>query len=313
MFKGVTIDATEPTSVAFTGGTFTGTYSPLGSVDGLLFDAHNPSNGACRAYLSIDVSNLSGFEGWYTDPTLTNAMTTIPFDVDGTVKLYAKWAGSLQRVAVTFAKEGFSTYYDSQYDLALPEGVKAYIITAPGEGQTLTYLEIADGSTTNNIVPKGTAVMLRTAASDAAQNIDIPLASPTAAAISETNLLHGSDTEITTTGGDAGAKYYKLSYGTDQTGNGGDDLTSVLGWFWGAADGAAFTSAAHKAWLVLPSTAGTRGFFGLPGDDETTLLRKVNSEEVNSEEWFSLDGRRLNGRPSAKGLYIHNGSKVAIK
>ena len=313
VFKGVTIDATEPTSVAFTGGTFTGTYSPLGSVDGLLFDAHNPSNGACRAYLSIDVSNLSGFEGWYTDPTLTNAMTTIPFDVDGTVKLYAKWAGSLQRVAVTFAKEGFSTYYDSQFDLTLPAGVKAYIVTASEGAGSLTYQAIADGDGATNTVPKGTAVMLRTAASDAAQSIDIPLASPTAAAISETNLLHGSDTEITTTGGDAGAKYYKLSYGTDQTGNGGDDLTSVLGWFWGAADGAAFTSAAHKAWLVLPSTAGTRGFFGLPGDDETTLLRKVNSEEVNSEEWFSLDGRRLNGRPSAKGLYIHNGRKVVIK
>ena len=313
VFEGVTIDATEPTSVAFTGGTFTGTYSPLGSVDGLLFDAHNPSNGACRAYLSIDVSNLSGFEGWYTDPTLTNAMTTIPFDVDGTVKLYAKWAGSLQRVAVTFAKEGFSTYYDSQFDLTLPAGVKAYIVTASEGAGSLTYQAIADGDGATNTVPKGTAVMLRKEASNAAQSIDIPLASPTAAAISETNLLHGSDTEITTTGGDAGAKYYKLSYGTDQTGNGGEDLTGVLGWFWGAADGAAFTSAAHKAWLVLPSTAGTRGFFGLPGDDETTLLRKVNSEEVNSEEWFSLDGRRLNGRPSAKGLYIHNGSKVAIK
>ena len=214
---------------------------------------------------------------------------------------------------VTFAKEGFSTFYDSRFDLTLPAGVKAYIVTASEGAGSLTYQAIADGDGATNTVPKGTAVMLRKEASDAAQSIDIPLASPTAAAISETNLLHGSDTEITTTGGDAGAKYYKLSYGTNQTGNGGDDLTSVLGWFWGAADGAAFTSAAHKAWLVLPSTAGTRGFFGLPGDDETTLLRKVNSEEVNSEEWFSLDGRRLNGRPSAKGLYIHNGRKVVIK
>ncbi len=219
---------------------------------------------------------------------------------------------------VTFAKEGFSTFYDSQFDLTLPAGVKAYIVTASEGAGSLTYQAIADGDGATNTVPKGTAVMLRKEASDAKQTIDIPLASPTAAAISETNLLHGSDTEITTTGGDAGAKYYKLSYGTDQTGNGGEDLTGVLGWFWGAADGAAFTSAAHKAWLVLPSTAGTRGFFGLPGDDETTGIKEVKSEGVKSEEsgvegWFSLDGRRLNGRPSAKGLYIHNGSKVAIK
>ena len=47
-------------------------------------------------------------------------------------------------------------------------------------------------------------------------------------------------------------------------------------------------------------------------------IKEVKSEGVKSEKsgvegWFSLDGRRLNGRPSAKGLYIHNGRKVVIK
>ena len=263
--------------------TVTGSQTDIGSSENV------PSNAVIKNKDGVDVTDR--YEITYVPGTLTVS----------------------DKVSITFAKEGFSTYYDSKYNLTLPEGVKAYIVTASEGAGSLTYQAIADGDGATNTVPKGTAVMLRTAASDAAQNIEIQLSSLMTEGISETNLLHGSDTEITTTGGDAGAKYYKLSYGTDQTGNGGDDLTSVLGWFWGAADGAAFTSAAHKAWLVLPSTAGTRGFFGLPGDDETTLLRKVNSEEVNSEEWFSLDGRRLNGRPSAKGLYIHNGSKVAIK
>ena len=26
--------------------------------------------------------------------------------------------------------------------------------------------------------------------------------------------------------------------------------------------------------------------------------------------WYTLDGRRLTGQPTAKGLYIHNGQKV---
>jgi hypothetical protein len=30
-------------------------------------------------------------------------------------------------------------------------------------------------------------------------------------------------------------------------------------------------------------------------------------------EWYSLDGRRLNGKPTTKGLYIHGGKKVVIK
>jgi len=29
--------------------------------------------------------------------------------------------------------------------------------------------------------------------------------------------------------------------------------------------------------------------------------------------WYSLDGRRIVGKPSAKGIYINNGRKVVIK
>ncbi len=209
-------------------------------------------------------------------------------------------------MSVGFAKEGYGTYYHRGADATLPAGMKARIVTAKGDGQTLTYETIADGDGATNTVPAGTAVMLQVAESTDAQTLSIDL---TAKADNRTfagNLLHGSDTETTTTGD---GLHYKLSYNTS-----GSDL----GWYWGVDGGGAFTSAAHKAWLVLPSTAGTRGFFGLPGDDETTSLRKVNSEEVKSEKsgvegWFSLDGRRLNGRPSAKGLYIHNGRKVVIK
>lgn len=32
-----------------------------------------------------------------------------------------------------------------------------------------------------------------------------------------------------------------------------------------------------------------------------------------SGTWFTLDGQRLNGKPTAKGLYINNGRKVVIK
>ncbi len=39
----------------------------------------------------------------------------------------------------------------------------------------------------------------------------------------------------------------------------------------------------------------------------------VNREEVNSEEWYSLDGRKLQGKPAQKGICIQNGKKVIIK
>ena len=50
------------------------------------------------------------------------------------------------------------------------------------------------------------------------------------------------------------------------------------------------------------------------GDGETTVLTLVNSEKriVNSEV-YDLQGRKLNGKPTKKGLYIHNGKAVVIK
>jgi hypothetical protein len=209
-------------------------------------------------------------------------------------------------MSVGFAKEGYGTYYHRGADATLPAGMKARIVTAKGDGQALTYETIADGDGATNTVPAGTAVMLQVAENTDAQTLSIDLTAKAENRTFASNLLHGSDTETTTTGD---GLHYKLSYNTS-----GSDL----GWYWGVDGGGAFTSAAHKAWLALPSTAGTRGFFGLPGDDETTGIKEVKSEGVKSEKsgvegWFSLDGRRLNGRPSAKGLYIHNGRKVVIK
>ena len=221
--------------------------------------------------------------------------------------------------SVTLATEGYGTYYDGLRDVTLPSGMKAYIVTAKtsgGETGSLTYEKIADGDgdgeTVKRTVPSAVAVMLK---ADASGN-------PWSLTLNETdvddrtfdaNLLHGSDENVTTTGGDV---YYKLSYGTDQTGNGGDDLSTTLGWYYGAEGGAAFESAAHKAWLAVPSTAGSRGFFGLP-DDGTTGIGSVHNSQfiVHSEAgvWYSIDGRKLSGRPSAKGVYVHNGRKEVIR
>ncbi len=40
-------------------------------------------------------------------------------------------------------------------------------------------------------------------------------------------------------------------------------------------------------------------------------IRIVNSDYTDG--WYSLDGRRLNSKPLAKGVYIHNGNKVIVK
>ena len=52
------------------------------------------------------------------------------------------------------------------------------------------------------------------------------------------------------------------------------------------------------------------------GDDEATGIISVHDSGfmVNgSDAWYTIDGRKLDGQPTAKGLYIHGGKKVVIK
>ena len=44
-----------------------------------------------------------------------------------------------------------------------------------------------------------------------------------------------------------------------------------------------------------------------------TLDTKTGEVTFDSEAWYTLDGVRLSGKPSTKGIYINNGKKVAIK
>ena len=44
-----------------------------------------------------------------------------------------------------------------------------------------------------------------------------------------------------------------------------------------------------------------------------TLDTKTGELSFDSEAWYTLDGVRLSGKPSTKGIYINNGKKVAIK
>ena len=39
----------------------------------------------------------------------------------------------------------------------------------------------------------------------------------------------------------------------------------------------------------------------------------VNSEEVDSEKWYDLNGRKLQKKPTQKGVYLLNGRKVVMR
>lgn len=49
------------------------------------------------------------------------------------------------------------------------------------------------------------------------------------------------------------------------------------------------------------------------GDGDTTGIMEIENGKLNIESWYSLDGRRLNAKPTKKGVYIQNGKKVVVK
>ena len=53
-----------------------------------------------------------------------------------------------------------------------------------------------------------------------------------------------------------------------------------------------------------------------PEEDETGIsdAERLNDKgQMINDSWFSLDGRKLDGQPTRKGLYIHNGRKVVVE
>ncbi len=71
---------------------------------------------------------------------------------------------------------------------------------------------------------------------------------------------------------------------------------------------------ANKAFLALGSGSSAPLRMVIDGEEETTgVASMADGIDDMSDEWYTLDGRKLNSKPTAKGLYIVNGKKVMIK
>ena len=71
---------------------------------------------------------------------------------------------------------------------------------------------------------------------------------------------------------------------------------------------------ACRAYFDLGSASAREFVMNFDGENEVTSLpQPLQKEGSQADAWYTLDGRKLNGKPTTKGLYIHNGKKVIIK
>ncbi len=71
---------------------------------------------------------------------------------------------------------------------------------------------------------------------------------------------------------------------------------------------------ARKAYLLLDGGAAPASELTMAFDDETTGVAEMEDVRGKMEDvWYTINGVKLNGKPTKKGLYIVNGKKVVIK
>jgi hypothetical protein len=77
-----------------------------------------------------------------------------------------------------------------------------------------------------------------------------------------------------------------------------------------------------RAYFSVPYIKGNAGAkvcassLNFDSDEATGIISIENGDlkiEKESDGWYDLNGRRLNGKPTAKGLYIHNGRKEVVE
>lgn len=176
------------------------------------------------------------------------------------------------------------------------------------EDLTVSEIKVVDGKLTMGnyetgaVVPANTGVMV---CSSAAGAHSVALSSEAGSSVlGSENMLRPSGSGITAEAmadADAGCKYYRLTMHNNET----------LGFYWGAADGAAFALGANKAYLAVPTGDAARlAGFGMT-DGEATGIEAVAGETGNGET-YNLLGQRVTA-DRAKGIVIRNGKKRVVK
>lgn len=198
--------------------------------------------------------------------------------------------------SVTIATtEGFGTLY-SDKAVVIPEGLTATTVKEAADGQLTMDWEYAAGNT----VPANTGLLVK---GENGTTYDF-ITTDNAVALSTANLLSGSTTAAETTGV-AGSKFYKLTY-SEVAGE------QVLGFFWGAADGAAFINEAGKAYLVISAGSEANGF-RLDG----SAITGINNVALDraADKIYTISGVAVSAQQGKlpAGLYIVNGQKQIVK
>ena len=178
----------------------------------------------------------------------------------------------------------FASFYNETAEIyAVPQGMKAYVVTG-ASGSKLVTVE-------TTVLPPNTVVLLEKGSAISFTKV------PASGVAPGGNLLKHATADISVT---TESSLYVLY----------NDMYVI-------ASPGIIPSGKNYLDLSPTTNAGTRGFYNIIGEDEATSLREVKStlrqaQGPSDDAWYLLDGRKLSGQPTKKGIYIYKGKKVKI-
>ena len=196
-----------------------------------------------------------------------------------------------QGYELTVAPGDYATYYREDDALYLEDtDAQLYTITAVS-GQTATAEPIS-------VAPAGTPVLVKNNSADPEKTtiLLIPTTDQQPDAVTPYDGFRGTLEATTIAASDAAADRYALN---------GQQFVWVKN---------PVSIAANKAWLEVSTgdyAAGARAINIVFG--EATGVNAIDNGQLTIDNWYDLNGRKLNGIPTKKGIYIFNGRKVVVK
>lgn len=208
------------------------------------------------------------------------------------INLYRK----VYPLTVSSATGGYATFYNEEEAYQMPEGLTGYAVTEAENGHYITRKTAYEAGAP---VPAKTPLLIIGAVADYYPAV---VSGDGVEAYAGSNLLEGKRDAngYTRSAKDGSVYYYKLGLNAD-----------VPGFYWGAANGAAFKmTKATTAYLAVPQTManGANALFFDFGPE--TGINEIQTEQAD-KAIFDLSGRRV--QKATKGFYIVGGKKVLVK
>ena len=238
------------------------------------------------------------FQGWKN--MVTDEVYEHDYIVTSNQNIIAQWnaldfqkKGNLAKASDEDEAYYWSTFYcgDATYKL----GEKACAYTATYDGGQIVLHKLG------TVIPADKAVVI---ASENELTDMTVVAGDTPAEFEVENDLKGYDYRYYVDAQNSSVAYY------------------VLGKYKNAEDGVEFGFQryqgdylpAHKAFLNAGGAANARGLRMVFAAEDITGIENLNMNvSERNDTWYTLDGRKLDKKPTTRGVYINRGNKVVIK